>query len=307
MDRRPDRPADLRAAGRAADQQGLSMRRSDVRGGRRVPWMRPTEMRDCGAAAFASVAWAAGYEVSVEEARDLVRTDNNGPHLVGLLHGGRTIGLEATAAVSDYDGLRAITGWAIVHLDPGAGHFVVLLRWTRRGLWVMDPNRGRTFMRRADYERESSHYVVEYRPTAALRLRRSHVEPGRVARQLVARSAAWHVVAVTCAAAGAALLLASPLVLGHVFDRVLPRGDSTMLAVLALVLVGVGAAQAVILLARVVGEGGVQRRISRHVGGRLLRHFATLPQSLYDTRCTAGFVLRTMTATDVGQGLGPNL
>ena len=62
-----------------------------------------------------------------------------------------------------------------------------------------------------------------------------------------------------------------------------------------------------ILLARVVGEGGVQRRISRHVGEKLLRHFATLPQSVYDTRCTAGFVLRTMTATDVGQGLGPNL
>ena len=130
---------------------------------RRVPWMRPTELRDCGAAAFASVAWAAGHEVSVEEARDLVRTDNNGTHLAGLLHGGRTIGLKARAAISDFDGLRAIKGWAIVHLDPGAGHFVALLRWTRRGLWVMDPNRGRTFMRRADYERESSHYVVEYR------------------------------------------------------------------------------------------------------------------------------------------------
>ena len=72
-------------------------------------------------------------------------------------------------------------------------------------------------------------------------------------------------------------------------------------------LIGLGAVQAMILLARVVGEGGVQRRISRHVGGTLLRHFATLPQSVYDTRCTAGFVLRTMTATDVGQGLGPNL
>ncbi len=269
--------------------------------------MRPTELRDCGAAAFASVAWAAGHEVSVEEARDLVRTDNNGTHLVGLIHGGRTIGLQSRAAVSDYDGLRTIDGWAIVHLDPGAGHFVVLLRWTRRGLWVMDPNRGRTFMRRADYERESSRYVVEYRPTAALRPRRSLVEPGRAARQLVARAVAWHVLAVSCAAAGAALLLASPLVLGHVFDRVLPRGDSTKLAVLALVLVGLGAVQAMILLARVVGEGGVQRRISRHVGEKLLRHFATLPQSVYDTRCTAGFVLRTMTATDVAQGLGPNL
>ena len=31
------------------------------------------------------------------------------------------------------------------------------------------------------------------------------------------------------------------------------------------------------------------------------------PQNVYDTRCTAGFVLRTMTATDVAQGFGPNL
>ncbi len=283
------------------------MRRSSHQRRRRVPWMRPTELRDCGAAAFASVAWAAGHEVSVEEARDLVRTDNNGTHLAGLLHGGRTIGLKARAALSDYDGLRAIKGWAIVHLDPGAGHFVALLRWTRRGLWVMDPNRGRTFMRRADYERESSRYVVEYRRSAALRRRRSRVRPGRTARQLVARTAAWHILAVSCAAAGAALLLASPLVLGQVFDRVLPRGDSSGLAVLALLLVGLGVVQAMTLLARVVGEGGVQRRMSRRVGEQLLRHFATLPQSVYDTRCTAGFVLRTMTATDVAQGLGPNL
>ena len=283
------------------------MRREGFRRRRRVPWMRPTELRDCGAAAFASVAWSAGHEVSVEEARDLVRTDNNGTHLVGLIHGGRTIGLQSTAAVSNYDGLRRIDGWAIVHLDPGAGHFVVLLRWTRRGLWVMDPNRGRTFMRRAEFERESSRYVVVYRPTAALRPRRSRVEPGRAARELVARAVAWHVLAVSCAAAGAALLLASPLVLGHVFDRVLPQGDSTTLAVLALVLIGLGVVQAMILLARVAGEGGVQRRLSRHVGEKLLRHFATLPQSVYDTRCTAGFVLRTMTATDVAQGLGPNL
>lgn len=274
---------------------------------RRVPWMRPTELRDCGAAAFASVAWAAGHEVTVEEARDLVRTDNNGTHLVGLLHGGRTIGLESRAALSDYDGLRHIDGWAIVHLDPGAGHFVVLLRWTPRGLWVMDPNRGRTFMRRSEYERESSRYVVQYRPTAALRPRRSPISPGRVARRLLARSAAWHVLAVSCAAAAAALLLASPLVLGNVFDHVLPNGDSTMLTFLALVLVGLGVVQAIVLLARVVGEGGAQRRIARRVGAQLLRHFATLPQSVYDTRCTAGFVLRTMTATDVAQGLGPNL
>ena len=74
------------------------MRRIGLRRRRRVPWMRPTELRDCGAAAFASVAWAAGHEVSVEEARDLVRTDNNGTHLVGLIHGGRTIGLESRAA-----------------------------------------------------------------------------------------------------------------------------------------------------------------------------------------------------------------
>src|SRR4029078_12074822 len=112
------------------------MRRPNHRRRRRVPWMRPTELRDCGAAAFASVAWAAGYEVSVEEARDLVRTDNKGTHLDGLIHGGRAIGLESRAALSTYDGLRTIDGWAIVHLDPGARHFVVLLLCTTRGLWA---------------------------------------------------------------------------------------------------------------------------------------------------------------------------
>ena len=153
-------------------------------------------------------------------------------------------------------------------------------------------------MRRAEYERESSRYVVEYRPTAAFGRTVRVVEPARAAGQLVARAAAWYVLAVSCAAAGAALLLASPLVLGHVFDHVLPHEDSTELSVLALVLIGLGAVQAIILLARVVGEGRDQRRISRARRRELLRHFAALPQSA-TTPGTAGFVLRTMTATHV--------
>ena len=272
-----------------------------------VPWMRPTEMRDCGAAAFASVAAAAGHHVTVEEARDLVGTDNNGTHLLGLVHGGRTVGLESQAAMSDFCGLRGIDGWAVLHVDPNEGHYVVLVRWTARGLWVMDPNRGRVFMSRAEYERDASRYVVVYRPTAALLSRSSPVQPWRDARRILVRHVARQLAAVGCAAGAAGLLLASPLILGRVFDDVLPRGDSGLLAVLGVVLVGLGMAQAVLLLGRVVGEGNVQRRIARNVGAAMLRHFATLPQAVYDTRCTAGFVLRTITANDVAQGLGPNV
>ena len=73
-----DRPADLRAAGRAAGRQGLrATDRPSTASPRAVD--APTELRDCGAAAFASVAWAAGYEVSVEEARDLYAPTTTAP------------------------------------------------------------------------------------------------------------------------------------------------------------------------------------------------------------------------------------
>lgn len=273
----------------------------------RTRWMRPTELRDCGAAAFASVAWAAGHQVTVEEARDLVGTDANGTHLLGLVRGGRAIGLESQAALSDFDGLRHLDGWAIIHTDPGEGHFVMLLRWTERGLWVMDPNRGRAFMKRAEFEAEASRYLVVYRPTAALEPRPSPVSPGREAWRIASPHLGWQLGAMACAAAAAGLLLASPLVLGRVFDRALPHGDRSLLTALGVVLVGLGVVQAALLLGRVAGEGLLQARVARGLGERMLRHFGRLPQSVYDTRCTAGFVLRTITSNDVAQGLGPNL
>jgi ATP-binding cassette subfamily B protein len=269
--------------------------------------MRPTEFRDCGAAAFASVAAAAGHHLTVEEARDLVRTDNTGTHLLGLVQGGREIGLDSQAAMSDYDGLATIDGWAILHTNPSEGHFVVLLQWTRRGLWVMDPNRGRVFVTRDEYQRDTSHYAVVYHPTAAVRQRRSPIEPRREARALIAREAGWSVATIACAAAGAGLVLASPLLLGRVLDRVLPQGDSGTLMVFGIAMLALGLVQAVLALARVAGEGAVQRRISRRVGEKMLRHFSHLPQAAFDTRCTAGFVLRVATANDVGRALGPEI
>ena len=122
-------------------------------------------------------------------------------HLVGLIHGGRTIGLQSRAAVSDYDGLRTIDGWAIVHLDPGAGHFVVLLRWTP---WAVGDG---------SEPRPHVHAPRRLRTGVQPLRRRIPADCGTTATPLArragspppgssSRAAAWHVLAVSCAAPG---------------------------------------------------------------------------------------------------------
>src|ERR671916_2391469 len=109
---------------------------------RRLPWVLAAEPRDCGASVFASLARYHGHHLTLEEARGLVGTDRNGTTLAGLRDGGRAIGLDARPAQAIYESLAHVPLPAIAHLDGAEGHFVVLYRWTPRGVVVLDPNRG---------------------------------------------------------------------------------------------------------------------------------------------------------------------
>src|SRR5205807_7911895 len=118
-------PADLRAPGRDAGRRHAGAR---VRGGdgvmwfaltkwvrfRHLPWVAAGEARDCGAAAFASVARHHGHHLTLEEARQRVGTDRNGTTLAGLRDGGRSIGLESRPAHGTYEALGQLSLPAIV-------------------------------------------------------------------------------------------------------------------------------------------------------------------------------------------------
>src|SRR5262249_54405790 len=143
----------------------------------RLPWVPAVEARDCGAAAFASVARYHGHHLTLERARQLVGTDRNGTTLAGLRDAGRAIGLDSRPAEGTYDALGQITLPAIVHLRTGEAHYLTLYRWTPDHIVAVDSNQGVVRLTRAEFEAEWSGYLVTFAPTPALQCRPPDFRP----------------------------------------------------------------------------------------------------------------------------------
>jgi len=101
---------------------------------RKVPWKKMAEDRDCGAAAFASIASHHGHHITVEESREIVQTDRSGTSMRWICEGSRSIGLGARGVRADYNGLTHLPLPTIVHLDEADGHYMVLTSISSRAV-----------------------------------------------------------------------------------------------------------------------------------------------------------------------------
>ncbi len=68
--------------------------------------VRQNEQKDCGAAAFATLANLCGRKMSLAEARDLTRSNSTGATLQGLIEAGSKIGLTAEGLEGSIGELR---------------------------------------------------------------------------------------------------------------------------------------------------------------------------------------------------------
>lgn len=259
---------------------------------RRLPWVRAVEPRDCGASVFASIAAYYGHHLSLEQARQLASTDRNGTSLSGLRDGGRAIGLDARPAHATYDALQHIHLPAVAHLNEGDGHYLVLYRWTPQRVIVLDPNYGVRRMERAEFERQWSGYVVEYRPTPALQPRAADVQPWHTVLGFLRQHASSMVLALTFALVATSLGWASSFFLGTLIDRILPNRETGLLAALGGVLLVISVVQALLQFGRLWLVARVGRRIHLSYAQRYVQHMFRLPMHVFDSRCVPRLVLR---------------
>jgi ABC-type bacteriocin/lantibiotic exporter with double-glycine peptidase domain len=266
---------------------------------RHLPWVAAVEARDCGAAAFASVARHHGHHLTLEQARQLVGTDRNGTTLAGLRDGGRAIGLESRPAQGTYEALGQLSLPAIVHLRTGEAHYLVLYRWAADHVVVVDSNRGVLRIDRADFEAEWSGYLVTYAPTGELRSRPPDFRPATLLLD-IARSHRAGLAAIVMA-----VLLATSLgwlvsfFLQVLIDRILPGRMTSLLVVLGAGLVLSSGLQALIQFGRLWLAALIGERIQQRSGTEYLRHLMRLPLHVLDTRCVPGLVLRVIQSDQI--------
>lgn len=124
---------------------------------RRIPEVVQTSAMDCGPAALAALLNGCGIDVSYPRLREACQTDVDGTSIDTLEELAQRFGLDAEQVMlpSDFlldphnDNLPCI---AVVTLPNGLTHFVVIWRAVFGGFQVMDPARGRCWMRRQELD-----------------------------------------------------------------------------------------------------------------------------------------------------------
>ena len=258
----------------------------------RLRWVRSSDGRDCGAAAFASIASYYGHHLSLEQAREVVETDYNGTTLQGLRDGGRLVGFDARPARAIYEALEHIQLPAILHLNDIDGHYVVLSHWTSAAVRIMDPNSGLRTVPRAVFEKQWSSYLVEYRPTPALQTRQRDFKPLSVFLSFV-RQHSWLIgLALLFAISATGLGWGASWFLQILIDDIIPNREAQLLFAFGLGLFVISALQGLLQYGRLWLVARAGRHIHRTYGQRYLKHLLTLPARVYDTRCAQSVALR---------------
>lgn len=109
------------------------------------------DIKDCGAACLSMICRHYKLKLPMAKFRELIKVDNNGANIYGLVDGADKLGLKATALQGD--AVELIDSFhkkefrlpiiARVILDEVLEHYVVIYKITNRYIYVADPGSGK--------------------------------------------------------------------------------------------------------------------------------------------------------------------
>ncbi|WPB82607.1 peptidase domain-containing ABC transporter [Archangium violaceum] len=201
-----------------------------------LPDVRQLSVADCGAACLAMVLGYHGRDMSLDQVREVTGIGRDGISARTILEAGRRLGLRGRAVSIDLDRLEHLTTGNILHWD--FNHYVVFERLVRGQVQIVDPAQGRRLVSMEGFSRHFTGVVLLFEPgedfqrvatprAGAFRYLVPLLRQSDTIKRIVVLSATLQLFA-----------LAVPMLMGMVVDRVVPRGDYHLLAVLALSLAG---------------------------------------------------------------------
>jgi ABC-type bacteriocin/lantibiotic exporter with double-glycine peptidase domain len=197
-----------------------------------LPEVRQLSATDCGAACLAMVLGYHGREMSLDEVREVTGPGRDGISARILLDAGRRLGLRGRAVSIDLDRLRHLPPGSILHWD--FNHYVVFERMVRGQAHIVDPAQGRRLVSMEGLSRHFTGVVLLFEPSEDFqRLATPRAGAYRYLLPLLRQSDTLKRIVVLSATLQL-FALAVPMLMGMVVDRVVPRGDYHLLAVLAL-------------------------------------------------------------------------
>ncbi|HEX9735429.1 MAG TPA: peptidase domain-containing ABC transporter [Thermoanaerobaculia bacterium] len=258
---------------------------------RRIPYVQQTGVSDCGAACLTMVLDYFGKQVRLDEVREAAGVSRDGSDALAILRAGRWFGLRGRGVqVAEIDDLRFVPRASVLHWK--FNHFVVFDDLTPKGALVVDPAAGRRHLSREELRRGFTGVALTFEPGEAFEPQRGRPTGiGRYLRELVAQSRLVTRLLVTSVLLQV-LALATPLLTGILVDRVVPRGDYSLLQVLA---AGLAAVAAFHLLSSLV-RAHLLLQLRTHLDAKItlefLEHLVDLPYAYFQQRSAGDLMMR---------------
>jgi ATP-binding cassette, subfamily B, bacterial len=266
-------------------------RASRFRGKQTIPFIRQTTRADCGAASMTMVLASYGKEVPLREVREVMGVARDGADARQLLAAADWYGLRARAVrVAEIEQLESLPSRTILHWQ--FHHFVVLERTTGEGAWIVDPAAGRRLVPWTELRSAFTGIAVTLEPAPGFtQEERRQGGVMRYVRQLLRESPTLaRVLAISLLLQ--LLALALPLLTGILVDRVVPRGDTGLLGILAAGLAGIVAFHFLATWIRARLLLRLQVQLDSRMTLDFLDHLVDLPYSFFQQRAAGDLIAR---------------
>jgi HlyB family type I secretion system ABC transporter len=258
---------------------------------RRVPEMRQMTAVECGAACIAMILNYYGHATSVSEVLEHCGVGRDGLTALEIVKATRLYGLRVRAVSLDLGDFRFVTLPAIVHWE--FNHFLIVERWSRKRIEVVDPALGRRTLTHAEFDEGFTGVAIMLEPGAQFETKaprktltawsyvRSFLRMRAIIFQILGTSFLLQI-----------LGLGGPLLTEVIIDRILPGKDANMLMLLALGMLILILMQGVTAFLRSSLLLYLQTRIDTNMMLNFFEHLLSLPYRFFQLRLSGDLLAR---------------
>ncbi len=259
---------------------------------KRVPEVRQMSEVECGLACLAMILSYYGRKTSLSELRTHFGVGRDGLSALDIVRAARNYGLRVRAISLQQNDFRFVKLPAIIHWE--FNHFVVVERWSRKHVDVVDPARGRARLTSDEFDAGFTGVVITSEPGADFD--RHAASSPRAFRTYVLqyiRQAPGTILQIL----GTSLLLQLfglilPLLTRVVIDQIIPFKMSNVMVILGIGILVLCLAQTVTLLMRGWLLAYLQTRIDMRMMLGFVEHLLKLPYSFFEQRSTGDLLTR---------------
>jgi ABC-type bacteriocin/lantibiotic exporter with double-glycine peptidase domain len=256
----------------------------------RVPLVQQMSATECGAACLAMVLGFYGRPVPLDDVREVCGGSRDGTTAFALLDAANHFGLRGRGVKIDLDAIEYLEAGAILHWE--FDHYVVFERLRKHSVDIVDPALGRRRISRAQFGESFTGVVLVLEPGERFTLappRKSRL--WATTREVLGRSGLLPPI-LTMSLLLQLFALGTPLLLGLLIDRVVPRSDHQLLTIL---LGGLGALvvfEAVTSLVRAHLLLNLRTVIDARMTTGFLDHLVSLPYAYFQLRPPGDLLMR---------------